>query len=115
MTDTRYDTVADLQLYGVAGTLGYWAPEMVVAINRTGYGWEVDVWALGMVIYEMALNKMIPFYSAKTVAEVKRQMMLEDVPIEEVRDQRLADLLGLVSSYFAACKLLFLDFLRLCI
>jgi serine/threonine protein kinase len=98
LSDTRYETVEDVHLYGVAGTLGYWAPEMVVATSKTGYGWEVDVWALGMVIYEMALNKLVPFYAAKTLTEVKRHMMIEDVPVDEVGDPELADLLSLVSS-----------------
>lgn len=51
---------------GRCGTRGYWAPEMIhkPAGVRQKYGFAVDWWSLGCVVYEM-LHGVCPFRSAQ--------------------------------------------------
>lgn len=46
--------VQDGWTYTTAYTPGYIAPEM---INETGHNWSVDLWALGIMIYEMLVGQ----------------------------------------------------------
>ncbi|XP_031750935.1 serine/threonine-protein kinase N2-like [Xenopus tropicalis] len=55
------------------GTINYWAPEM---FSGEGYKRTVDWWALGVIIYEMAVGKM-PFHGNK---EVLRDSILNKEP-----------------------------------
>lgn len=41
----------------MAGTAEYLAPEIV---NKSGHSYEVDIWTLGILIYEM-INGFTPF------------------------------------------------------
>ncbi|KAI0689303.1 kinase-like domain-containing protein [Cytidiella melzeri] len=92
------ETIQDVRMYDNEGTASYWAPEMVSSPGEHGYGWEVDIWALGMVIYEMATNTTVPFYSGKSPYGIQYEMMLYDVPVERILDQGLQNLLRRVSS-----------------
>ncbi|KAI0085891.1 kinase-like domain-containing protein [Irpex rosettiformis] len=90
------EELKDVRMYDVAGTTGYWAPEVVTVTAKHGYGWEADIWSMGMVFFEMATTRTTSFYHASTAAEIKRMMMLKDVPISEVKNSDLRDLLGLM-------------------
>merc|ERR1712032_1129266 len=53
------------------GTQAYFAPEM---IEGAGYDQRVDVWALGILLYEMLVGHS-PFSSAVTERETKKRIM----------------------------------------
>ncbi|KAI0689306.1 kinase-like domain-containing protein [Cytidiella melzeri] len=93
VTPEDTETIKDVRMHGMAGTAGYWAPEMVCGTDEHGYGWEVDIWALGIVIYEMATNSTVSFYSGETLRDIKRKMMLYDVPVRRIQDSGLRGLL----------------------
>ena len=93
------EKLSDVCMYDLAGTAGYWAPEVITVTSKHGYGWQVDIWAMGMVFFEMATNRTTSFYTAKTTAEIKRMMMLHNVPILEVEDNNLRNLLSYVSWF----------------
>lgn len=78
----------------VVGTPGYWAPEVACVTARCGYGWEADIWSTGLTIYDMALNRLTAFYAAESTGEIRRQMMLYDVPLWSVGNDLLKDLLS---------------------
>lgn len=90
-------SVKYVTLREVVGTPGYWAPEVVCATSRQGYQWEIDIWSTGLVIYDMSGNRTTPFYDAHRSDDVRRQMMLYDVPIWNIDDDLLRDLLSQVS------------------
>lgn len=48
---------AKMRTFSIVGTLLYLAPE---ALRGTGYGTSVDVWALGVLIFELAVGRL-PF------------------------------------------------------
>ena len=57
------DTLRDRQ-----GTWAYWAPEM---FEKTGYGKEVDMWSLGVILY-IILSGRHPFDSpGRTDAQMR--------------------------------------------
>jgi calcium/calmodulin-dependent protein kinase I len=41
------------QLYSCVGTRGYQAPEMII---QSGYGYPVDVWALGIILFSLVFG-----------------------------------------------------------
>lgn len=58
---------------GQCGTPGYMAPEI---IEGQLYSYEVDVWALGIFMYQMIVGRQ-PFESKKTVKEDKIKEIYE--------------------------------------
>ena len=58
---------------GISGTLAYMAPE---ALRGDPQGPSVDIWALGVVLYEMALG-ILPFHAATSLALIS-QILTED-------------------------------------
>lgn len=63
-----------------AGTLGYMAPEMLV--RKPVYTANVDVWALGMIFWQLFADRPNPFW--KTLEEVEDQAReMEGKPLEE--------------------------------
>lgn len=93
--DPEKTRIDDVLIDGIAGTVGYWAPEMVFTEQ---YSWEVDIWAMGMVIFEMAAHKTTSFYWGKTLHEIQWKMKTFNVPIWHVKNPDLEDLLTTVSS-----------------
>lgn len=84
------------------GTYSYMAPEIY---NGQEYGFEADIYSLGIVLYKMLNNNRDPFlpaypapvkYSDKTEAMVKRIQGLP-LPMPENADERLAKII------FKAC------------
>jgi len=57
------------------GSPAYFAPEMV---EGSGYDERVDVWALGILLYEMLVGHS-PFSSALTETETKRRILQMDL------------------------------------
>ena len=95
-TDAPDVNVLGIVLHETAGTPGYWAPEIVTVTPTHGYGWEIDIWSLGLVIFEMTVGRTVPFYDAQDQAESKRRMMLYDVPLFTVQDDLLRHMLAQV-------------------
>ncbi|CAD8139580.1 unnamed protein product [Paramecium octaurelia] len=63
--------------YTVAGTAEYLAPEIV---NKSGHSYEVDIWTLGILIYEM-INGFTPFRDSNNDFKVISQKIIENQPI----------------------------------
>lgn len=69
----------------VCGTPNYLAPE--VLSNKTGHGYEVDVWSLGVVLYALVVGKP-PFETPEvkmTYEKIKKVMYTfpENIPLTE--------------------------------
>ncbi|XP_053311998.1 protein kinase C delta type-like [Spea bombifrons] len=62
--------------HGLAGTLGYIAPEMY---RGKRYNASIDWWAYGVILYEMATGD-IPFYGGTDIKEVARSV-IKDTPL----------------------------------
>ncbi|CAD8042917.1 unnamed protein product [Paramecium primaurelia] len=76
--------------YTVAGTAEYLAPEIV---NKSGHSYEVDIWTLGILIYEM-INGFTPFRDSKNDFKVISQKIIENQPIyPEKMSQQSVDLI----------------------
>ncbi|CAD8052820.1 unnamed protein product [Paramecium sonneborni] len=63
--------------YTVAGTAEYLAPEIV---NKSGHSYEVDIWTLGILIYEM-INGFTPFRDSNNDFKMISQRIIENQPI----------------------------------
>lgn len=70
------------------GTLDYMAPEM---FSRGGHGFEIDLWALGVLLYEL-LHGTAPF-TAKNDTEKCRQIMRGEFAIATHVSRDAADLI----------------------
>ncbi|CAK75388.1 unnamed protein product (macronuclear) [Paramecium tetraurelia] len=63
--------------YTVAGTAEYLAPEIV---NKSGHSYEVDIWTLGIMIYEM-INGFTPFRDSNNDFKMISQNIIENRPV----------------------------------
>ena len=61
-----------------SGTPGYMAPEVMRRLNHTG---SVDYFAVGVIAYELMMGKRP--YSGKTRKEIKEQMMIKQIFLDE--------------------------------
>ena len=61
-----------------SGTPGYMAPEVMRGLNHTG---SVDYFAVGVITYELMMGKRP--YSGKTRKEIKEQMMIKQIFLDE--------------------------------
>ncbi len=86
--------------YKLAGTPGYFAPEVLTFARSRGYDCNADVWSMGMVIFEMVLGRSRPLYDALNAKDLARQMMLGTLPWNNIIDIELRDLLSKVSLSF---------------
>jgi len=80
ITETGYLKVADFgfakklwrgKTYTMCGTPDYMAPEM---ISHTGHSRAVDIWALGVLIYEMVVG-ITPFYNPRNQIDTFRRIV----------------------------------------
>ncbi|KIP04586.1 hypothetical protein PHLGIDRAFT_129405 [Phlebiopsis gigantea 11061_1 CR5-6] len=89
-TDNRLD---DCLLTDIVGTPGYWAPEVATSSLSTGYNFLADVWSMGLVIFEMYHGATTSFYGGSSQNLIIRDMMFNDVPLHNVKDDGLRRLL----------------------
>ena len=91
----KVDDRGDITRTGVAiGTLAYMAPEQLLAEGRLGP--ETDVWALGVVLYEV-LSGTRPFHASSAVGLFRSIVSDTPPPIDEGRldvPRRLKRLIG---------------------
>lgn len=90
--------LADLRKYTICGTPNYIAPE-VLGGKTTGHSFEVDIWAIGIMMYALLIGK--PPFQAKDVnviyERIKRTEYLfpPDKPISDEARVLITDLLSL--------------------
>ncbi|CAK9438812.1 uncharacterized protein LODBEIA_P30360 [Lodderomyces beijingensis] len=88
----------DSKKYTICGTPNYIAPEVLGGKN-TGHGFEVDIWAIGIMMYALLVGK--PPFQAKDVNVIYERIKKteyyfpEDKPISESAKQLIKDLLSL--------------------
>jgi serine/threonine protein kinase len=70
------------------GTPAYAAPELIQGL---GYGYQIDVWGLGIILYAMAVGR-IPFYDPD-VSTVLRMIVSEELQIPDSISPTLRDLI----------------------
>ncbi|CAD8201084.1 unnamed protein product [Paramecium octaurelia] len=76
--------------YLLAGTPEYLAPEI---ITRQGHSYEVDIWTLGILIFEM-INGNPPFNDPKRRVEmITKQILLNDPTYPKTMSQSARDLI----------------------
>ena len=87
------------------GTDVYEAPELVALAHgaRAVYGSAVDVWALGVVLYEIVMNLHVPYFDARSARERERRILQAqfDFGAVDEYDMELGDLLFHVSPAFS--------------
>ena len=71
-------TILNEKLYGEGGTLYYMAPEIM---EGNGYSFEVDIWAIGIIIYQLILGKY-PFYG-EDKKDTEKKIMKEELKFPE--------------------------------
>lgn len=75
-----------------AGTPFYFAPEMNQGTTYRGF--PADVWACGVVLYQMALGKKLPFMPLTgNVQELFKQITSQEPDFTGISDTSLLDLL----------------------
>lgn len=67
-------TPSDSSRKTMCGTLDYLSPEVV---SRASYGKEVDIWAVGILIYEFLVGK--PPFEAEEANETHKRIMKAEV------------------------------------
>lgn len=88
----------DSRKYTICGTPNYIAPEVLGGKN-TGHSFEVDIWAIGIMMYALLVGK--PPFQAKDVNVIYERIKKteyyfpEDKPISESAKQLIKDLLSL--------------------
>lgn len=88
LTDFGLSKEASNNSYSLNGTTEYMSPEM---ITQSEYGVEIDIWALGILLYEMLTN-VTPFYSQN------RNKMMENIinsnpDLLSIHDKKAANLI----------------------
>lgn len=102
VSDSPSNEIEDVSLSGLAGTVGYWSPEMLADGGKGKHGWEADIWALGMVLFEMSQNKTVSIYYGDNMREVIGKMKSKSIPFSAVASIQQRDLLRIVSTAFSA-------------
>ena len=70
------------------GTPAYAAPEVIL---RKGYGYQIDVWGLGVLLYAMAAGRL-PYYS-EDVGSLVRMIVYDDLVFPKGMSPLLKDLI----------------------
>jgi eukaryotic-like serine/threonine-protein kinase len=81
----------------ISGTPHYMAPEAIAASATPGAGHLVDLYALGMIAYQLVTGKL-PFAGASVTEVLDRQLHAPVPPLTEVRPDVPAELAELVAS-----------------
>ena len=86
--------VNTLESKTLAGSPVYMAPEILITKLRKPYTSKVDIWSLGVIIYQL-LFQQFPFYGNSLVSLMKDLMKKNGIPpkIEEIEDENLKDLM----------------------
>ncbi|KAI0344934.1 kinase-like protein [Trametopsis cervina] len=103
-SEAESNIIEDVRLTELMGTPGYMAPEVIMVTSRAPYSWEVDVYSLGLVIFDMALGHLTAFYWGETIEDVKRKLILFDVPVWDVADGELRDMLTHMVARDPTCR-----------
>ena len=76
-------SVAEPWAMTVCGSDDYVAPEI---LRRAGYNWSVDLWALGVLAFELLVGKP-PFHEHKRARQARYEAILNGaVPLDKVPD-----------------------------
>ena len=75
-------------LYDIIGTIDYSAPEV---ISYYGYNEKIDIWALGIIIFNM-LTGFEPFKS-ENISELEQEIKYKKINFEMIDDEQLRNLI----------------------
>ncbi|CAI8494144.1 hypothetical protein ACO0OL_004011 [Hanseniaspora opuntiae] len=70
--------------YTVCGTPNYIAPEVLTGAKTTGHSFEVDIWAIGIMIFAMVYGK--PPFQCKNVSDIYKKVKSIDYSFPENRN-----------------------------
>ncbi|EAR96109.2 Serine/Threonine kinase domain protein (macronuclear) [Tetrahymena thermophila SB210] len=70
ITDFGYSCIGQNQLQSIIGTINYIAPEI---LSQQSYSKTVDIWALGLTMYEIAYRKQL--FQQKTVQQTAQMIL----------------------------------------
>ncbi|KAJ3534571.1 hypothetical protein NM688_g7115 [Phlebia brevispora] len=79
-----------------SGTIEYMAPEVITGAPR-GCDYPLDIWSMGLVIYEMVLRQGVPHFDGANDDEKIEKILEDDVPLDILEDTHLEDLLAKAS------------------
>ncbi len=95
-TESQSDTQINTSPFaGVLGTASYMAPEQCQRIGNAPIDEKADVYALGVVLYEMLTGRP-PFIAPETVSVMYMQMHKAPEPVRKLRPQITPELEDLV-------------------
>ena len=88
------------------GTMDYLAPEL---IDNKPYSFSVDIWAIGVIIYELLVGET-PFYS-KTISGTYKRIQTVDLKLPEFLSDNAKDLIKKILVLYPEYRLSLQDML----
>lgn len=76
-----------------AGTQLYFSPEMCKGVSYSGK--PADVWACGVVLYQMVMNRLCPF-TAPSTPLLYEKIISTEPDYSQIEDEKLVNLLKLI-------------------